>query len=591
MPSLLAYFLPSLISDRRAVHGTRSPTQQAVQIQKWNADSLAVDALTRSAYDQPFSRSSFPYQQFRISGTIGTGRSEQGCENVNFLADNPDDRNFLGCFSKILQISLADGAMVLALSVVAGEEMDILAQLGDDSTLDVVREFLAMGSVERSPLDHSGYEPAVWRISPSHQQWIPLFYNVEKVGYLVLVYQAPREWSTAVAQGLQRAISELAFYVAMRHSRLQAQLFRSLVDQSLDAIAVLDDQGRIVYANQAQASLFHLPHDRLLIGRRLDNLMPGIQLSFSQRGTERERLQPQDVPIPQAQGEPLWVSSHLFPVTLSDDVRYWAVIHREITHQKKLLNQIEQNNQALRETNERLNQAQVTQRAFLAMVTHELKTPLHLMLGAVDTVMRKSPQSDPDLQEMLSILSDSAVHLQGVIEDLLTLTRLQTGSLTLSPESVDIVHEVRQCLRLWHQNERRIEFRADEEAIPIITADPLRLRQIFNNLLANATAHCEQVVTVSVACRQQFVVVSVTNDGETVAESYREKIFEPFFRGTKRSGGGMGLGLAVARGLAESHHGVLTLVTDRKRAGTTFELCLPFNNGSARALYEFEREE
>lgn len=266
-------------------------------------------------------------------------------------------------------------------------------------------------------------------------------------------------------------------------------------------------------------------------------------------------------------------------------------MHREITHQKELVEQIEKSNQTLRETNQRLNQAQVTQRAFLAMVTHELKTPLHLMLGAVDTVMRKAPQSDSDLQEMLSILSDSAVHLQGIIEDLLTLTRLQTGSLTLSPESVDIVHEVRQCLRLWQQNERRIEFHADEETIPIITADPLRLRQIFNNLLANATAHCNQVVAVTVTCRQQFVVVRVTNDGERVPEQFRENIFEPFFRGSERSGGGMGLGLAVARGLAESHHGTLALVDDISHRLTTFELCLPFNNGTSVTHYEPEGED
>ena len=184
----------------------------------------------------------------------------------------------------------------------------------------------------------------------------------------------------------------------------------------------MDDHGRIVYANSVHR-------------RRKSHLGDGV--SARRAGWEQEALTPFV-----ENGKTRWLHNRFFPVVLPDGLVYQAVIQRDVTESRQLMQQVEQSNRDLRAMNEQLKKAQVARQTFLAMVTHELKTPLHLMMGALDTVKRLRWDSP---EEIWSILQDSAKQLELLIDDLLTVTRLQTGSLAVLREPVVMLRNARQC--------------------------------------------------------------------------------------------------------------------------------------------------
>lgn len=477
-------------------------------------------------------------------------------------------------FQKALVISQAEGGLVAALPVAPDSDgLEILIQSGEQSTLDGIKQLLAMGTMQLLSLSKPGHEPSVWRVSPAHEFWVPLMSGDQRVGYLLLLFNAPRQWTIALRRALDVVADELGSYVALWRSRLEALLFRSVVDQSLDAIALLDGQERIVYANEAHVKLARRAGMKQVVGKRLDEIMPSIKdgISHSEGEADREEV----VSGLTCDGGMRWLDSHFFPVTLPDGVQYKAVIHRDITAQRCLMQKVEASNQELRVVNEQLQQAQVTQRTFLAMVTHELKTPLHLMLGAMDTLARLYPGENPGRSdEFWAILKDSAHQLDALIDDLLTVTRLQTGALTITTDLVDVVKEVDQCVRCWSGCDARVVYHPPKNDIPIIMADSRRLRQILDNLVANALAFCQEAVHIELDRHLHDIVIRVWDDGPGIAPEIRDHIFEPFFRRRASGQKGMGLGLTVAQGLAHAHGG--TLFLKESDQGALFELRLPF---------------
>lgn len=478
-------------------------------------------------------------------------------------------------FQAAVRLAQADAAAVLARPFSPEEDgLEVLAQFGDESVLETV-ETLASVAPERWEHLRPGHgDPIVWRLSPAHERWLPLYLERQPVGYLFLKYQAPRHWSEDLERRLQTLVDALGFHVAMWRRSREAQLFRAVVDQSVDAIAIVDGQGRVVYANGAHARLLGRSSPRELVGRRLDQIVPG--LPDLTRDTATLPYRAQEIAVgPDGQR---WVDSHAFPVTVDDNQRrYLAVIHRDVTGPHELRRRLEVKNDELSAVNARLRQAQLTQETFLAMVTHELKTPLHILLNAVATLKRRGNALEEGArQEILEILEESGTQLGELIEDLLTVTRIQTGALTVEAEPLDLVREVESCVQCWNDDRIALRLESCPNEVPILVGDRRRMRQVLDNLLANALAHCRTQVVISVGVEEQAVVVEIWNDGETIAEEERDQIFQPFFRGKHSPPGGVGLGLAVARGLVEAHGGRIEAVPAQD--GARFRVWLPYGS-------------
>lgn len=214
--------------------------------------------------------------------------------------------------------------------------------------------------------------------------------------------------------------------------------------------------------------------------------------------------------------------------------------------------------------------------ALLAAVSHDLRTPLSSVKAAVTSLRQTDVAlSEADRAELLATIEEGADRLEALIANLLDMSRLQTGSLhpLLRPISLDEV--VPMALRgLDRFDEVLIDVPED---LPLVVADPGLLDRVLANLAANALRYSPAGRSPAVVARSgpDVVRIDVVDHGPGVAPADRERVFGPFQQaGDRRPAGGVGLGLAVARGFTEAMDGSL-VARDTPGGGLTMRLALP----------------
>lgn len=221
---------------------------------------------------------------------------------------------------------------------------------------------------------------------------------------------------------------------------------------------------------------------------------------------------------------------------------------------------------------DRLDAAATAQRRFVSDASHELRSPLATIRQHAELA-----QAHPDVTsigELAEVVSEEGLRLQGIVESLLLLARLDEGAST-HDEAVDLddiaLGEVRRL--------RAAGIDVDGSGIHAarVHGDPRLLGQLVRNLADNAVRHSRGRVAIGVTPSDGYVFVTIEDDGTGVPAEERERIFERFVRldeARSRDAGGSGLGLAIARGIAASAHGTLT-VDDSRWGGARFVLTLP----------------
>ncbi|MBP5803627.1 HAMP domain-containing histidine kinase [Microbacterium maritypicum] len=221
---------------------------------------------------------------------------------------------------------------------------------------------------------------------------------------------------------------------------------------------------------------------------------------------------------------------------------------------------------------DRLDAAATAQRRFVSDASHELRSPLATIRQHAELA-----QAHPDVTsigELAEVVSEEGLRLQGIVESLLLLARLDEGAST-HDEAVDLddiaLGEVRRL--------RATGIDVDGSGIHAarVHGDPRLLGQLVRNLADNAVRHSRGRVAIGVTPSDGYVFVTIEDDGTGVPAEERERIFERFVRldeARSRDAGGSGLGLAIARGIAASGHGTLT-VDDSHWGGARFVLTLP----------------
>ncbi|WP_454171609.1 sensor histidine kinase [Microbacterium maritypicum] len=221
---------------------------------------------------------------------------------------------------------------------------------------------------------------------------------------------------------------------------------------------------------------------------------------------------------------------------------------------------------------DRLDAAATAQRRFVSDASHELRSPLATIRQHAELA-----QAHPDVTsigELAEVVSEEGLRLQGIVESLLLLARLDEGAST-HDEAVDLddiaLGEVRRL--------RAAGIDVDGSGIHAarVHGDPRLLGQLVRNLADNAVRHSRGRVAIGVTPSDGYVFVTIEDDGTGVPAEERERIFERFVRldeARSRDAGGSGLGLAIARGIAASGHGTLT-VDDSRWGGARFVLTLP----------------
>jgi signal transduction histidine kinase len=218
----------------------------------------------------------------------------------------------------------------------------------------------------------------------------------------------------------------------------------------------------------------------------------------------------------------------------------------------------------------------------IADIAHELRTPLAVIQSNLEGMIDGVLPSSPD--ELVS-LHQEALLLNRLIGDLRTLSLAETGQLNLEKQATDLgklVQRVVDRLSL-RAEEKKISIKTElAEDLPIIQADPERMRQVITNLVDNALRYTPAgtIITVAAHLSSGNIEMSVSDDGPGISPEDIPNVFDRFWRAEKsrsRVTGGSGLGLAIVKQLIEAHGGNISVVSEGLTKGTAFKLILPIN--------------
>ena len=225
---------------------------------------------------------------------------------------------------------------------------------------------------------------------------------------------------------------------------------------------------------------------------------------------------------------------------------------------------------------------------FLGMVSHELRTPLTSIRGAATTLQEAAQDLDAaELRQFLRIIVDQSDNMRELIDDLLDVARIETGTLPVSPEPTDVARLVDRARNIflsgWARNRLDIDLAPE---LPLVMADRRRIAQVIGNLLSNAARHSPQssAIRVSAARDGVHVAVSVTDEGRGIPAEQLPRLFRKFSRtGNEDRGGDTGLGLAISKGIVEAHGGRIWAESDGPSLGARFTFTVPVVEEGAAA--------
>jgi two-component system phosphate regulon sensor histidine kinase PhoR len=237
----------------------------------------------------------------------------------------------------------------------------------------------------------------------------------------------------------------------------------------------------------------------------------------------------------------------------------------------------------------RLKQLENTRQEFVANVSHELRTPLSLIKGFVETLL-EGAKDEPELAtRFLKTIEKHTDRLTFLIEDLLTISRLESGQIVLNFQDVNLAEEVQRVVDDLQSRvgEKKTSFQILVPASLTARADADRLQQVLFNLIENAIKYGKHDGHVTVGGQpagKDKVELWVQDDGPGIPAEARERIFERFYRvdrARSRETGGTGLGLAIVKHIVQAHGGEVW-VKSEVGAGATFYFALPSGDGLAK---------
>ncbi len=219
---------------------------------------------------------------------------------------------------------------------------------------------------------------------------------------------------------------------------------------------------------------------------------------------------------------------------------------------------------------------------FVLTASHELRSPLTSVQGFAELLMMERDSLTQRQVETVEIILDNCRHLVHLLNDLLDLARSDAGRLAIRPRPVKLaplIEDVVRTMRAQTESSEQTLTATIDPNLPLIEAEPDRIRQILVNLVTNAHEYSPKRASIEVTARvvSDAVVIDVTDDGPGIPPAQMEHIFERFVRGdaglTQRVGG-TGLGLAISKSLVELHGGSIAVDSEVGR-GSTFKVTLP----------------
>ncbi len=258
-----------------------------------------------------------------------------------------------------------------------------------------------------------------------------------------------------------------------------------------------------------------------------------------------------------------------------ENARLYALAQDEIEERRRT-------EDALRETEEHLREADLRKDEFLATLGHELRNPLNPIRSAIELLRRKGT-NDPDQEWGHDLIDRQVGHLSRLIDDLLDVSRISQGKLELRLRPVELNEIVLACIGSLRPGldtaGQRITIKNAEQTL-YVNADPVRLAQIFSNLLDNAAKYSGAggCIEVEIVRQNEDVLIAVSDDGAGIAPEHLPHLFDLFYQADRSMGraqGGLGIGLTLVKRLVEMHGGSISATSDGLGCGSRFEVRMP----------------
>ncbi|MDP9003472.1 MAG: ATP-binding protein [Verrucomicrobiota bacterium] len=406
---------------------------------------------------------------------------------------------------------------------------------------------------------------AVWR------KWIAPWKDVEELAGAMVEHRAPRKFlisGNPRARRVGLALESLTerrreLNDKMRESELSVQ---AVFGAMLDGLVVVDDLRRVRLMNREFRRVFDL-----------EESAPGETLLEVIRHASVDRLvmeairagEPRSESIKLSRGASEGREMEVSAVPLGDNsakMEGAVVLFRDVTQ---------------------LRQVEEMRRDFVANVSHELRTPLSIFRGYLETLLDDPQQPPGELLRILEIMERHSDRLNALVEDVLSLARLESPGMALDLSEVHVGELLHSIMRDWEkrfaaaQLKTHLNFPGD---LPPLSADENRLQEVIYNLLDNAVKYSQPGGTVSLraALAGDRVRISVADQGVGIREDDLPRIFERFYRadkGRSRELGGTGLGLSIVKHIVQLHGGSVEAESEPGK-GTTISVLLPVSRNT-----------
>ena len=401
-----------------------------------------------------------------------------------------------------------------------------------------------------------------------------------------------REWPAdfvsmlkTVAEIFANALERKRGEEALRESE---EKFRTLFEESRDAIYISTREGAMVDANQSALDLFGYSKEEIL-GLDVPELYanPVGRTIFQQEIELKGSLKDYEVKMCKKDGTVMdcLLTSIIWRSSDGTILGYQSVIH-DITERKKMEKKIKEYTRDLEkkvhERTRELIRANQLKSEFLASMSHEFRTPLNSILSFTELLLLEIDGAVTAEQKLdLEMIKESGEDLLALVNDLLDLSKIEAGRVELRTEPVDVlgvIDAVASQLGIKAAEKGLTITTCSSEELPSVMADESRLRQVLRNLVENALKFTDEGrILITAYSGEGEVIFSVEDTGIGVSEEDQKVIFDKFgqaTKGTPKEMGGAGLGLSVAKELVELHKGRIWVESELGK-GSTFSFSIP----------------
>jgi len=376
------------------------------------------------------------------------------------------------------------------------------------------------------------------------------------------------DFSRRISLSAREEMEGLADSLNSMSHQIQSRMEESIADKSrleavflsmFDGVMVIDGRGAIVLMNQTLKELLQV--DTGVAGKKPLEVIRNIDIQELAERVLTSRSRPESREITLLHPQEKVLLAHATPVLREEAIDGAVLVFHDITELRRL---------------------EKVRRDFVANVSHELRTPVSTIRGYAETLLEGALEDKAHAREFLRIIYDDAGRLTKLINDLLDLSRIESGKMKLALEQCSLEAVVDKVLTGMDKEARKNSVTLKKEVPPRLSKiriDEAAIAQVLLNLVENAVKYNNAGGGVTIGAREtpRSIEVSVSDTGIGIPQEDIPRIFERFYRVDKarsRDLGGTGLGLSIVKHIIQSHHGEV-FVESRLDGGSTFRFTLP----------------